>query len=114
MQSGLKKQRRARAEPATTNCVKASIPVSPNLRKPQDFLMPNNCGVLYFTAIVFLSTFAGFAQQIEAPADAVQSSPVAPASDAPAQQSALPREIMDPLRQFLNALWQPAPASSGT
>ena len=76
--------------------------------------MPNTCRVLHFTAIVFLSTFTGIAQEIETPADAVESPQAAAASAAPEQQSALKREILDSLRQFFNFIVQPKPVSSGT
>ena len=72
--------------------------------------MPNICRVLEFTTVVFLSVVAGIAQEIETPAHAVESAQAASA----AQQSALPREILDPLRQFFNSILQPKPASSGT
>ena len=76
--------------------------------------MPNTCRVLHYTALVFLSTFTGMAQEIDAPADAVESAQAAAASAAPAQQSALQREVLDPLRQFFNFILQPKPVSSGT
>ncbi|MGA3240814.1 MAG: hypothetical protein ABSG03_31470 [Bryobacteraceae bacterium] len=72
--------------------------------------MPNICRILHFTTIVFLSAFTGIAQEIETPADAVKSAQAAAA----AQQSALQREILYPLRQFFNSILQPKPASSGT
>ena len=75
--------------------------------------MPNTCRVLHFTTIVFLSTFTGIAQEIETPADAVESAQAAAASTAPAQQSVLQREILDPLQQFFNSILREKPASSG-
>jgi hypothetical protein len=76
--------------------------------------VPDTCRVLHFTTIVFLSAFTGIAQEIDAPADAVESAQAAAASAAPAQQSALQREVLDPLRQFFNSILQLKPASSGT
>jgi hypothetical protein len=72
--------------------------------------VPNICRVLNFTTIVLLSAFTGIAEEIETPADAVKSAQ----AGAAAQQSALQREILDPLRQFFNSILQPKPASSGT
>ncbi len=76
--------------------------------------MPNTYRVLHFTTIVFLSTLPGIAQEIEQPADAVESAQAAAASAAPAEQSTLQREILDSLRQFFNSIWQTKPASGGT
>jgi hypothetical protein len=76
--------------------------------------VPNSYRVLHFATIVFLSAFTGIAQEVETPADAVESAQAAAASVAPAQQSALMRQILDPLRQFFNSILQPKPVSSGT
>jgi hypothetical protein len=72
--------------------------------------VPNICRVLHFTTSVFLSVLTAIAQEIETPADAVESAQAAAA----AQPSALQREFLDPLRQFFNSILQPKPASSGT
>jgi hypothetical protein len=69
--------------------------------------------VLHLTTILFFSAFMGFAQEIETPAGAVESAQAA-ASAAPARQSALQHEILDPVRQFFNSVLELKPAGSGT
>jgi hypothetical protein len=76
--------------------------------------VPNTCRALHPITIVFLSTLTGIAQEIETPADTVESSQAPVASAAAAPQSALQSEILDPLRQFFNSILRPKSVSGGT
>ena len=76
--------------------------------------MTHSSRVLHFTTIVFLSAFSGIAQEINTPADAVESAKATAATAATAQPSALQRDILDPLRQFFNYVLQAKPASAPT
>jgi hypothetical protein len=75
--------------------------------------VPKPSQILSFTTIVVLSTFTGAAQEVETAAAAAESAQPTSESPAPAQQSALQREILDSLRLFLNSILQPKPATGG-